>query len=77
MAQSNRIDVEVLAAGEAGAEHGLMPFSDVHYISFVNNDSFGIPAVLTEPRVKAEGLPVRVLYVNPTNVAAMVATRRA
>lgn len=77
MPQTNRLHVEVFATGEAGAEHGKVPFEDVHYISFVNADSFGIPAVISEDRYKCDGMPLRVLYVNPGNVAALEVTRSA
>lgn len=77
MPQTNRLHVEVLPAGEAGAEHGKVPFEDVHYVSFVNEESFGIPAIISDERYKGLGLPLRVLYVNPGNVAAMEVTRTA
>lgn len=78
MAQSNKIDVKgVTQNGTSFA------FGAVNYISFVSspggNDpgTYGIPALISEERVKEEGLPARVLYVNPANIAALEATRTA
>lgn len=70
--QTNKIDVEVdLPNGET------YDYKDVNYISFVTGETYGIPAIISERATKAEGLPVTVLYVNPTNIAAMKATRRS
>lgn len=80
MPQSNQIDVEVYPIGEADVEP--LKFH-VNYISFVSSPggagegTYGIPAVLSDARVKSEGLPVAVLYVNPANIAAMQAVRTA
>lgn len=73
--QTNSINVQVYAAGEAGAEHICHEFEDVHYISLVNEESYGIPAIISEDNYKNQGLPIRVLYINPTNVVAIQATR--
>lgn len=52
-------------------------FEDINYISLVSNETYGIPALIAEERVKTEGLPVRILYINPANVAAIEAERIA
>lgn len=54
----------------------LYEFTDVNYISLVNNETYGIPALITEPRIE-DNLPVRILYVNPQNLAAMEVDRDA
>lgn len=78
MAQSNKIDVEVITP--TGSVH---PYKDVNFISFVSspggNDpgTYGIPAIITEDKHKSEGLPMRVLYVNPANIAGLLAHRTA
>jgi hypothetical protein len=77
MAQKNCIDVTVFPVAGASDEPDELIFSDVNYISLISNDTYGIPAVITDPKVKEEGLPIRVLYVNPTNIAAMEAVRKS
>jgi hypothetical protein len=76
MAQTNDITVTVYPTGEALAEHpdGLT-FDNVHYISLIAFNTFGIPAVISEQARKSEGLPLRVLYINPANVTAVEAVR--
>lgn len=51
-------------------------FDDVQYISLINDETYGIPALISDDRIKDE-LPVRILYVNPQNVAAVEAEREA
>lgn len=88
MAQTNKIDVTVYPANETLDEiTDPLEFSDVNYISFVSSPggagegTYGIPALLgNDPgaqKVKAEGLPARVLYVNPHRIVAMDVTRKA
>ena len=86
MPQSNLIDVVVYPADQSAAIEGHaaeLEFYDVNYISFVSSPggsgegTYGIPAILSDARVKGEGLPVKVLYVNPANIAAIEAVRRA
>lgn len=78
MAQTNSIDVTVHPAGEAGAENpNGLEFKDVNYISLVVFNTYGIPAIISEQKTKDEGLPVRVLYVNPANIVAMEAVRES
>lgn len=78
MAQSNKINVEIITPG--GSVH---PYKDVNYISFVSSPggadpgTYGIPAIITEQRYKDEGLPMKVLFVNPANVSSMHAERTA
>jgi hypothetical protein len=78
MAQRNKIDVTVYPTGEALADNpdGLH-FNDVNYISLIAFNTFGIPAVISEREKKEEGLPLKVLYINPANVAAIEAVRTA
>lgn len=75
MPRKNSIDVTVYPADEA-VEEGI-EFTDVQYVSLVNKDTYGIPALISEDRVKDEGLPVRILYINPENIAAFEAVRKA
>lgn len=78
MAQRNHIDVTVYPTGEALADHpdGLH-FENVNFISLVAFNTYGIPAIISEPATKDEGLPVRILYVNPANITAMEAVRES
>lgn len=76
MPQTNKIRVEIVPK-EARNDEDVITYEDVNYISLVNSETFGIPALITEDRIKAEGLPVRILYVNPENIAAMEAVREA
>lgn len=69
----NLIDVTVWATDGSDP----IDFENVNYISLVNHETFGIPRLISEPRVKSEGLPVKILYVNPTNITAMEATRKS
>lgn len=71
----NRINVKVWPAGEAGSAEEPIDVGEVNYISLVNGETYGIPALISEERVKTEGLPVRILYINPENVVAIDATR--
>ncbi len=73
MPQTNRIHVDVYPTGT----DDLIAFEDVNYISFVAFNTYGIPAVIGEEKYKDEGLPLRVLYINPANVVAIDATRSA
>lgn len=81
MPQSNKIDVFVYPSDDAIDEP--LTFTDVNYISFVSSPggadpgTYGIPAIVSETRYKDEGLPLKVLYVNPSNIAAMQAVRKA
>ncbi len=81
MPQQNKIHVQIFAAASDG-EYGL-EFDNVNYISFVSSPggsgegTYGIPAMISEERVKRDGLPVKILYVNPANVVAMEAERVA
>lgn len=78
MAQRNKITVTVYPSGEPLAENpdGVV-FEDVNYISLITADTYGIPALLSEQKTKDEGLPVRILYINPSNVVAYEAVRTA
>lgn len=84
MPQQNKIDVIVYPADQQNADiiDGI-PFTNVNYISFVSSPggavggTYGIPAMLSDSRVKGEGLPVKILYINPANIVAMEATRKA
>lgn len=81
MPQTNRIDVTIWPAENSDTEPIIL--SGIHYISFVSSPggsgegTYGIPALLSDATRKAEGLPLRVLYVNPANIAAMEAVRHA
>ncbi len=91
MAQDNLIDVTIYPArpttesrvtsnnDATGEEVEVVPleFSDVNYISFVSDETYGIPALISEPKVKDDGLPATILYVFPANIVAMEAVRRA
>jgi hypothetical protein len=83
MAQSNRIDVTIFPREalpemtDEGLDAVPLEFSDVNYISFVSDETYGIPAVIAEDKYKDEGLPLTVLYVFPANVVAMEAVRKA
>lgn len=68
------LDVEVWAAREAGEPGILKRFGRVNYISLVNSDTFGIPALVNDPRVQ-ENLPATILYINPENIVAVKAER--
>lgn len=80
MAQSNRINVHV---HHLNGEFEPLEFLAVNYVSFVSSPggqgegTYGIPAMLADNRVKGEGLPVKILYVNPANITAMLAERVA
>jgi hypothetical protein len=54
-------------------------FDHVDYISFVSNTTYGKPAIIapgTDGFVNTpEGGVVKVLYVNPANIAALEATK--
>jgi hypothetical protein len=75
MPQSNRLDVDVYP--NDGLDGDPIKFKDIHYISYVTGSTYALPAVITESKYKDEGLPLRVLYINPANVVAVDATRRA
>lgn len=81
MPQKHNINVKIHPADEAVEEP--IEFEGIHYISFVSTPggqgegTWGIPAILSETRYKADGLPLRVLYVNPANICAMEAERLA
>ena len=83
MAQTNRIDVTVYPREplpemtDEGLDAVPIEFSDVNYISFVSDETYGIPAIISEEKYKDEGLPLTVLYVFPANIVAMEATRTA
>jgi hypothetical protein len=78
MPQTNLIDVRIISAPDCTS----YDFKGVHYVSFVSSPggagegTFGIPAILSDERRKAEGLPLKVLYVNPANITAMEAVRK-
>lgn len=74
MAQTNELDARIFAKGPDDLIQ--VDFRAVHYISFVSAETYGIPALLTEHRVKDEGLPVKILYVNTANILAMEAVRK-
>jgi hypothetical protein len=80
MPQTNKLNVKVYPITEPTTS---LDFDGVNYISFISSaggqgeGTYGIPAIITENKYKAEGLPLRVLYVNPHNVAAMDVTRTA
>lgn len=80
MPQTNYIDVEVNPAGQTDIEP--LEFKGVHYISYISSPggsgegTYGIPAIISEEKFKRLGLPLRVLYVNPHNVVAMLAERK-
>jgi hypothetical protein len=69
----NTINVRVFPAADETGEP--IEFSGINYISLVNEETYGIPALIAEERVKLEGLPVKILYVNPQNISAMEAER--
>lgn len=69
----NSISVEVYTS-DSDEPH---VFADIHYISLVNNETYGIPAIISEQDKKDEGLPLRILYVNPHNIVAMQAVRES
>lgn len=69
--QRNRIDVRVFPSNDDTE----LTFKDVNFISFVVFNTYGIPAVIADAKVKEEGLPVKVLYINPSNIAAVEAVR--
>ncbi len=63
-----------------GVESGNdLPFEDVDFMSFVSHDTYGKPAIIapgTDGFAPAgERGKVRVLYVNPSNVIAVDATK--
>ncbi len=83
MPQQNKINVQILAAGSDDDYGSLHEFDNVNYVSFVSSPggsgegTYGIPAMISEERVKRDGLPVKILYVNPANIVAMEAERVA
>lgn len=68
----NRIDVEVFPSDGVGES---IRFTDVNYISLINDETYGIPALISEERIRDEGMPLKVLYISPANVSAVQATR--
>lgn len=71
MAQENNLTVEV----HGGPDPVVV--DNVQYVSFVNADTFGIPALISEERIKRDGLPVTVVYVNPDRCTSVKVTRHA
>lgn len=69
--QENLIDVEVYPVGE---ESEPIEYIGVNYISLVNGETYGIPALIAEPRIEGK-LPATILYVNPENISVMKAVR--
>lgn len=67
---ANSIDV-VIYPKDDGEE---IRFEGVNYVSFINGESYGIPAIIAEDWVDRK-LPVRILYVSTDNIVAMDATR--
>jgi hypothetical protein len=73
----NVLDIRISTLGEEPAD---LEFKNVQYISFVSSPggagegTYGIPALISEDRIKGE-LPVKILYVNPANIAAMEVVR--
>ena len=55
-------------------------FDDVQYVSFVNFETFGIPAKIADAdvrqEVRDEGV-VKIVYVNTQNVSSLEVTRHA
>lgn len=72
MSQTNKIEARVYPQNS----DEVLEF-EVNYISFVTEETYGIPAILSDASIKTEGLPVRILYVNPSNIAALEAIRIA
>jgi hypothetical protein len=75
MPQTNHLNVKVYPARDIPEEP--MEFLGVHYISLVSNETYGIPALISDGQVKRDGLPLRILYINPANIAAFHAERVA
>lgn len=77
MPARNRLDVDVWPLSP---DDEPIEFEDVQYVSFVNFETFGIPAKIADADVRAEVAdegPVKILYVNTQNVTAVEVTRRA
>jgi hypothetical protein len=80
MSQSNEIDVTIHPANE---DVEPITFENVNYISFVSSPggqgegTYGIPAMIADRKLKDEGLPATILYVNPQNITAMEAVRKS
>lgn len=70
----NKLNVRVLPL--RSESDVLDEFEDVQFISLVNNETYGKPAIISE-EAKDEGLPCRILYVNPQNIVAMEVDRIA
>jgi hypothetical protein len=73
--QSNRLEVDVYPSVDPSDEP--LHFENINFISYVAFNTYGIPAVIGEEKYKSEGLPLRVLYINPANVVAVEALRTA
>lgn len=72
MSERNSIDITVYPTDDGEP----VRVRDVQYLSLVNGETYGIPALITEERIKGE-MPVRILYVNPENVAVIDTLRKA
>lgn len=70
----NKINVRIWPV-EDQPDGDPIDIGEVNYISLVNGETYGIPALIAEERVKTEGLPVKILYINPENVVAIEAER--
>lgn len=59
------LDVTVWTpTGEEGID-----FDNIDFISLVNHDTYGKPAIISDEEHARQ--PVRVLYINPNNIAAV------
>lgn len=66
----HRIDVII----HAKDDDVPLKFENVNYISLVNGETYGIPAIIAEATTERK-LPARILYVSTENIVAMDATR--
>lgn len=57
-----------------GADGTDVPFKDVDFISFVSDKTYGKPALIAPGEDHVQG-QIRVLYVNPSNMTALDATK--
>lgn len=74
MTEPNLIDVNILLSDGTAVD-----YREIQYVSWVNHDTYGIPALIAEDgfkqEVKEDG-DSTVLYINPENVVAVKATRK-
>lgn len=72
-ASKHQMTVNILPLGDDVEE---AEYKDINYVSLVNFETYGVPALLTEDYIEGK-IPFKILYVNPQNIAAMEILRHA